>query len=154
MPSDGTVSDAYKLTGQVTGRPTTYRPEYVEGLFQLSERVNCLSTAEIAASFHTHKEQIRRWREKFPEFEEAIQIVLTKSEADLIRRLRDAPRGQVDVSGMFLGKIMFGWRDRDAPEIKGAASKLEIVVTQRILPQPEIIDITPKREEKLNENST
>lgn|SRR3990167_891840 len=145
MPSDLTVSDAYRLTGQVTGRPTNYRPEYVEGILELSERVKCLSTAEIAAAFHTTKDRIRKWRDKFPEFDEAVQIAQTKSEADMIVRLRDGTRGQVDVSGMFLGKVLYGWRDRDAAEIKGGSSKLEIVVTHRILPQPEIIDVTPGR---------
>ena len=53
------------------GRPTAYKPEYCEKVFDLMKIGTSIST--VALKLEVHRDTIYEWKEKHPEFSDAIK---------------------------------------------------------------------------------
>lgn len=61
--------EAYKLTGQETGRPTIYKPEYCETIVRMAKEGR--GPAEWGAEFDIGRATLYRWRDDQPAFRDA-----------------------------------------------------------------------------------
>ncbi len=119
------------------GRPSEFRPEYCA----IAENVlaNGESKAAVCAELEISKQTLYDWQDMHPEFKEAIEIGLYKSQRDWEAIGRNAALGGVDKfpqsSWIFTMKNRF--RDDYAEEKKedkqdAAASLLENIISGKI----------------------
>ena len=141
MPTDITVQEAYALNprGQVRGNPTVYRKHFPALVRKIASMTLGVTDCELALGLGISKRAMYNLMQTHKDFGEAIYQARTKSEADLIKRVRDAESKTLDVHGMFLLKAIHGLRDR-GEEPRGSdianGGVLRIEVVHRLLQEP------------------
>lgn len=104
------------------GRPTDFKPEYGEEI--LSLMADGLSLAASAAELGFHRQRVYEWKERHPEFADAIKLAQAKRQLFLERRLLNADTGPVVTSTIFALKNAApdDWREKQEIDQKIDAS--------------------------------
>ena len=98
------------------GRPSKYKKAFCDVVLQVGEEGGTL--IEMAEACDVHRETIREWQEKHPEFSDAVKRAEQKSQAWWVNVGKKATLGEVDnfnaTSFIFNMKNRFreDWRDR------------------------------------------
>ena len=61
------------------GRPTVYKPEHCQTVIECGKQGKTL--ASMAAALKVHRETVNEWRDKYPEFSDAVKLGLLFAQA-------------------------------------------------------------------------
>lgn len=75
----------------IAGRPTDYRPSYVEDVFKLS--LLGATDKEVADFFDVAESTINKWKLDFPEFSESMRAGKLKADTEVAKKLYDKANG-------------------------------------------------------------
>jgi transcriptional regulator with XRE-family HTH domain len=94
------------------GRPTVYRPEYCERIQELAS-LGC-TDEQIATFFGVSPRTVANWKEKYPEFLQAINLIKLKADATVADSLyAQAGLGNVTAQIFWLkNRRPQEWRDK------------------------------------------
>lgn len=113
---------------QKDGRPTDYKPHYVEEVYKLA--LLNLTDKRIASYFNVDEATLNRWKLKYPEFCESLRDGKEKADATVAKSLYERAVG-------------YEWTEEQAFKIKTGdnTEKVEIVQVRKAVP-PETAAIT------------
>jgi hypothetical protein len=101
------------------GRPTNFRPIYIDQAYKMT--LLGYKDAELAQFFEVSEQTIYTWKDKHPEFVEAIKKGKDIADATIVRRLWDRANGvkvqtQKVVSGGMMGPMAVDVEETYPPE--------------------------------------
>ena len=110
-----------------SGRPTIYKPEYVQSVLRSMMRDPAPSILQISVDLDCWPQRIYEWAHKYPDFADALHQAKARHALTVVKRL-EIPG--VDPNAMFLLKALHGYTDRPdlGQQIQG---RIEVVVTHR-----------------------
>lgn len=114
------------------GRPTIYTPEFGERIITLMSEG--LSLTAAAAEMNVHRQQVYDWKEKFPEFNYAVNIAMAKRQLFLERRLYNEELGPRVTATIFALKNAGAadWREKQEIEHTGTITHVTAMTDEEL----------------------
>src|SRR5690349_4083220 len=122
----------------VTGRRTKYEPRYCEMITAHMAEGYPMET--FAGLVGVHRDSLYEWRNKYPEFSDAIKRgrellykwMLDRGRAGMLQAVKDSQGNRVPIQfnatvWIFMMKNMCGWRDNPEPDLGEPIDGFEFV---------------------------
>jgi transposase-like protein len=93
------------------GRPTKYKPEYVEEAYRQS--LLGKTDTELAQYFDISEATLYKWKNEYPEFSESIQNGKDKADGVVVKSLYDeAKSGNIQAQRFWLMNRQKNWKEK------------------------------------------